>query len=146
MEDLYRYRAYTLIDVTNTGITTYSSKQEKQRNQQRNWETVYQVLSLRAQLMEFASPDILTDNVKKYNFGKNYTGTHKIWTFEFGVEHADIYALADDSCGTLKDDFKVTPVILGLDETAKPSIPMFYATGPDKNIYFITQQSRVNTI
>lgn len=139
MEALYQYRAYTLIDITKTNVLTQSAEQQKQRNQQRNWETINQLLSLRAQLMEFTYLPMIAADVVEYSFGINYTGTHNIWSFDFAVEREDVYALNHDRYGTLKDDFKLAPVILGLDETAHPPLPLFYASGVDKNIYFKTR-------
>lgn len=137
MELIHRYHGYTLIDITKTDVLT--NDQLKLRNQQRNWESVQQILSLRAQLIEFNYLGNSKDNVKNYSFGINYKGQHKVWQFEFAIEHEDVYSLDHDRYGTLKNDFMVTPIILGLDETATPVTPLFYASGPDKNIYFIAQ-------
>jgi hypothetical protein len=120
MDLMYTYQAHTLIDITNTNML--NNEQSKQRNQQRNWETIYQILSLRTQLMRFEFLGVVEDEVGKYSFGQNYSGKHKIWNFSFSVEHDDVYAIDNDRYGALKDDFKIAPVILGLDETAKPSI------------------------
>ena len=139
MEALYQYRAYTLIDITETKVLTQSVEQQKQRNQQRNWETINQLLSLRAQLLEFNYLSMVSADVADYAFGINYTGTHNIWSFDFAVERDDIYAVNHDKYGALKDDFKIAPIILGLDETATPPLPLFYASGADKNIYFKTR-------
>ena len=138
MDLLHRYHAYTLIDITKTDV--YTNEPIKERNQQRNWETVQQVLSLRAQLLSFDYLGVMEDDVKNYSFGIDYRGQHRIWQFEFTVEHEDVYSLGHDRYGALKDDFKITPIILGLDETARPSVPLFYASGSEKNIYFITVQ------
>jgi hypothetical protein len=139
MEALYQYRAYTLIDITETKVLTQSIEQQKQRNQQRNWETIYQLLSLRAQLLEFNCMPVVSADIAEYAFGINYVGKHNIWMFDFAVERDDVYALNHDKFGVLKDDFKIAPIILGLDETATPPLPLFYASGADKNIYFKTR-------
>ena len=136
MDNIYRYRGYTLIDITKTDSLTNDNP--KERNQQRNWETVQQILSLRAQLLECNYIGATKAHVKDYSFGIDYKGVHKIWTFEFAVERDDIYSFQHDRYGTLKNDFMVTPVILGLEETAHPSKPLFYASGSEKNIYFIS--------
>lgn len=138
MELIYRYHAYTLIDITNTGVLTQENISQKQRNQQRNWETVYQLLSLRAQLLEFEYLGMIKDDVSKYSFGINYQGIHNIWQFTFAVEHAGVYAFNHDRYGTIKDDFRIAPIILNLDETATPVQPLFYTSGPEKNTYFNT--------
>jgi hypothetical protein len=138
MEALYRYQAYTLIDITETKILTQSIAKQYQRNQQRNWETINQLLSLRTQLLEVNCAPVLFADVVAYSFGINYTGAHNIWAFDFAVDHEDVYAVNHDRYGMLKDDFKIAPIILGLDETALPQLPLFYASGPYKNIYFKT--------
>lgn len=134
MDHLHRYYGYTLVDITKTGMLTMESPY--QRNQQRNWETIQQILSLRTQLTEFEYLHWVEADISQYSFGVNYTGIHKIWQFMFSVEYADVYASNSDRYGALKDDFKIAPIILGLDETATPNIPLFFASGPDKNIYF----------
>jgi hypothetical protein len=133
----YLYQVYTLVDITPTGVTTYSSSQDLARNQQRNWETVQQIISLRTQ-PTIISTDVFDDDVKRHNFGINYKGQQKIWTFKFAVEYADIYQEGPDKFGLVKYDFKTTPVILGLTETAQPERALFYPKGPWNNIYFKT--------
>jgi hypothetical protein len=76
------------------------------------------------------------DDVIGYNFGINYTGEHKIWTFKFGVDYADIYQEGPDKFGLVKYDFKITPMILGLTETILPELAVFTPKGPWNNIYF----------
>ena len=139
--NLYVYQVYTLIDITKTGVTTYSKEKEKQRNQQRNWETVMQILGLRAQLLDVKYLGSTQVDVKDYSFGANYNGVHAMWQFEFTIEHADLYTIANDRYGALKNDFRIAPIILGLDETAKPSAGMFYPSGVEKNIYFINKKT-----
>jgi hypothetical protein len=133
----YIYQGYTLVDITPTGQTTYSPERELERNQQRNWETVLQILGLRTQT-EILFTETLKDDVKNFspNFGINYTGQHKIWTFKFAVDYAEIYRDGADAYGLLKSDFKITPIILNLSETARPELPIFYTSGPWKNVYF----------
>jgi hypothetical protein len=131
----YHYQGFTLIDITPTGVTNHVSERAFERNQQRNWETVQQIISLRTQPI-IISTNSLTDDVNRYNFGINYTGQHKIWTFTFAVDYADIYQEGPDKFGLVKYDFKITPIILGLLETATPERAMFYPKGPWNNIYF----------
>lgn len=141
MDALYKYCGYTLIDITKTDVLDNRPDHSLQRNQQRNWETVYQILSLRAQLLDFKYLGYIEEDLSNFSFGINYQGLHRIWQFEFAVEHDGIYNIDADRYGTLKDDFKITPIILGLTETASPNIPLFYASGSDKNIYFIAAKT-----
>lgn len=135
MTNQYFYQGFTLIDITPTGVTSYSVDKEKERNQQRNWETIQQIISLRTQPAVVSTDNFIAD-VKDYHFGIHYTGKHKIWKFTFAVEYADIYQEGNDKFGLVKYDFKITPIILGLTETAKPELPLFYPKGPMNNIYF----------
>ena len=134
---LHLYQGYTLIDITPTGQTVHSIDQAIERNQQRNWETALQILSLRTQ-PNIIKTDIVVDDVKNYQFGITYTGVHKIWTFIVGVEYRDIYTKGPDIFGLLRSDFKLTPIITGLTETAEFLQPIFVTSGTDNNIYFKT--------
>jgi hypothetical protein len=136
----YLYQGFTLIDITPTGVISWSPQNEQKRNQQRNWETVQQILSLRTQptIMETNN---FVDDVMGYNFGIEYQGEHRIWTFKFGVDYADIYQEGADKFGLVKYDFRITPVILGLTETILPEVAVFEPKGPWNNIYFKSLQN-----
>lgn len=133
----YHYQCFTLIDITPTGVTTYSLEKELERNQQRNWETIQQIISLRTQPTIISTTTKLAD-VSDYTFGYNYQGQHKIWCLEFCIEFQDLYLLGADKYGSLKNDFRVAPVVVGLTETARPEMAMFWPSGADKNIYFMS--------
>jgi hypothetical protein len=134
---LHLYQGCTLVDITPTGQIVYSDKYELERNQQRNWETVQQILSLRTQ-PEIISTSHSVADVKDHHFGINYYGEHKIWSFTFGVEYRDIYTDGPDIFGLLRSDFKFTPIVSELTETAIFNKPVFYSDGPWNNIYFKT--------
>lgn len=135
---IHRHRGYTLVDVTKTDVTKYTPELERMRNKQRNWETVMQVLGLRSQIMGIRQLKTETVDLSGYQFGDNYVGNQRVWTFEFEVEFENLYLQDHDDHGTLKNDFAHTPVIMGLDETATPPVPLFYTDGSSKNIYFIS--------
>jgi len=134
---IHRHRGYTLIDITKTDITNYTPELERMRNKQRNWETVMQVLGLRTQIMSSKQLTTETKDLTNFEFGENYSGRQRVWTFEFEVEFDNLYLKDRDPYGVLKYDFSHTPIILGLDETARPPVPLFYTDGASKNIYFI---------
>lgn len=124
---LVTFQGHTLVDITNTGIVKYSPNDYHKRNQQRNWETVLQILSMRTQLFRADQVNSSKQDLKKFEFGSAYTGKHRVWTFEFEVEFPD---------AVLIDDFSQVPVIAGLDETTNSDLHLFYTTGDNKNIYF----------
>lgn len=126
---------YTLVDITETGITRDRGVQELERNQQRNWETVLQCIGIRAQPMNMVTKVEELD-LDYLEFGEMYTGLHRVWSIGFVVEHSGVFAKGDEPVGLLDDSFDQVPVITGLSETAHFLLPIFYTNGAIKNIYF----------
>jgi hypothetical protein len=121
--------AFTLIDITATGTVRGESLQ---RDQQRNWETVLQVLGLKTQPIIIHYPTVwLNEELKYFEFGDFYEGTHSVWAWQFRGERDDFYNL-----DILEQDFDQVPIILGLEETARFMLPVFFTQGHLKNIYF----------
>ena len=123
---------FTLIDVTPTGVTRGDSKE---RNQQRNWETILQVLGLKTQPIISIEPEI-TRNINLEDlptgyFGEFYQGVHTVWGFKFYSETEDVY-----TSDSLYEDFEQVPIVSGLDETARFMLPIFHSYGTLKNIHF----------
>lgn len=125
---------FTLVDITKTNVVSLSVS--AQRNQQRNFETLTQVLSLRAQLMLLTDPVMVELDITNSDFGSNFTGVHKVWTFQFGIEQDAVYAEGDNPFGTLEKDFVNVPIITGLNETVTFTTPIFCTNGPQRNICF----------
>jgi hypothetical protein len=112
-----KIRCTTRFDITATGVTghckpsrlpftdasgqtiTSEADWNRARNQQRNLETITQLLSLRTQIDNVTTP-VFTDNQ---------------WSFEFEVESDTIFAQADDPLGTLKEDCYGVPMLLSTD-------------------------------
>lgn len=112
-----KIRCTTRFDITATGVTghckpsripfTDASGQRiinettwnHSRNQQRNWETITQLLSLRTQI----------DNVTTPVFADGH------WSFEFEVESDTIFTLDQDPLGILKQDCYGVPMLLSTD-------------------------------
>jgi hypothetical protein len=126
-----------LFDITATGVTGHlkSSRMpftdrsgslinndatwNRARNQQRNWETLTQIISLRTQVMDLTSPVKVDD----------------LWQFEFATETPDAYGPADDPTSILRTDSAGVPMLLNLPQgeimTAELTVD-----GPDQNIWF----------
>lgn len=134
-EDLHLVTGYTLVDITNTKEITGDSNP---RNQQRNWETLKQVLGLRAQISIIAPPTMSTAELTTHKFGAEFVDSHSVWTFTFGVEKVAVYG---EQFEVLKLDFNTVPITTGLSETAKITVPLFNASGDQRNIYFEYAQS-----
>jgi len=134
-----KYACQTLFDITATGVTGHCKQSRmpfydrtgqlidnadswnRSRNQQRNWETITQILSLRTQL--FALTDPIADQ----------TGTR--WMFEFETESDGIYGSEEDPVAILRADANGVPMLRELDND--PDIATVLVTdGPRQNIWF----------
>jgi len=107
---------------TITNITDWN----RSRNQQRNYETILQMISLRAQ------PEILSRPQCQEN----------LWQFEFAVETAGVYSNdgTADSTAQLLTECAGTPMITGLNEQSGIE-PCLIVQGNDQNIWFKTVNS-----
>ena len=134
-----KFACQTLFDITATGVTGHCKQSRmpfrdgagqlikdieswnRSRNQQRNWETITQILSLRTQL--FALTDPISDQ----------TGTR--WMFEFETEADGIYGPNTDPVSVLRADAEGVPMLRELDND--PDIDTVLITdGSRQNIWF----------
>ena len=134
-----KYLCQTLFDITATGVTGHCKSSRmpfqdqagqtidneeswnRSRNQQRNWETLTQILSLRTQLF------LLTDPVP------DLTGTR--WMFEFETESDGIYGSEADPVSILRSDANGVPMLRELNND--PDIETVLITsGARQNIWF----------
>lgn len=124
----------TLFDITSTGIVghyrssrvpfTDGSGQsivneadwQRARNQQRNWETITQIASLRTQIDVIQPPGVVNG----------------AWQFEFQVDSDSLFSIDSDSLAVLKNDCDAVPMITGLNE--KETAGEFLQ--PNVNIWF----------
>jgi hypothetical protein len=136
---MIRVKCSTLFDITETGVKNRSYKAKivfkdsngqeitssgdwnRARNQQCNWETINQIISLRT------LPENITSPV--------FVETTKIWYFEFDVVDPASIFRDGDPVGYLLNDCVGVPMILGLDEIAGTASTIV-GTGPDTNIWF----------
>jgi hypothetical protein len=107
---------------TKTGLVIHTPEQwNRSRNQQRNWESLLQIMSLRTQPMNVVPPTKQTDG----------------WHFEFEVEAEGVLGSefgSDDLAGLVADCDGV-PMVTGLDESGVVTATL-HAQGQDQNIWF----------
>jgi len=99
---------------------TIANEQEwnRSRNQQRNFETLLQLIGLYTQPLDLSNP--------------TYNANSKLWNFVFEVEFEGIFATESDTLGLLKQQAQRVPMITGLGE----SQPLNRQLEPDVNIFF----------
>jgi hypothetical protein len=134
-----RYACQTLFDITATEVTGHFRQTripftdragqdihnqlnwERARNQQRNWETIMQVISLRTQIFDHTIPV------------KDQTGSR--WMFEFETEINGAFGPDSDPTEILRMDAQGVPMMRELDND--PDVESFIQTqGPKQNIWF----------
>jgi len=130
---IQRYEVKTLFDCTATGVQNHrrASGMEHdewhfKRNQQRNFETIVQCISLRCQPLNISGPyKYSNDNGQLY------------WQFGFETDKEDIFRKGINPVELLEEDCNHVPMIIGLSESEKD---LFFTP------YMITQGKTANTI
>lgn len=120
----FRIKCTTLFDITATGVRShykparlpFTDEQgntvfdvatwNRSRNQQRNWETLNQLISLRMLPEEISTPVETTHNGKK------------CWEFFFSAPSLESIELNNNPLGALLHDCGGVPMILGLGENS----------------------------
>ena len=132
-----KYKCSTRFDITATGVTghfkqsrvpftdragnkiTNADSWNRSRNQQRNWETLTQLISLRTQILDLTDPENQAD----------------LWTFEFATE-SDVFHDGIDPVGVLRLDSGGVPMVRDLDNA--PDIDSTLVTsGAKQNVWFV---------
>jgi hypothetical protein len=129
-----KIQCQTLFDITATGTTghvkpsrmpftdqagskiTDVGQWNRSRNQQRNWETVTQLISLRTQVDNLKEPQLINDR----------------WCFEFEVENQNLFTSGMDQLSVLKADCAGVPMLVGLNESAQIGTVL----SVDTNVWF----------
>lgn len=116
----FRPSAIPFRDKTGKEINTLSSWNFS-RNQQRNWETINQLISLRTQPVD-VEPAVEQNG---------------IWQFVFEVEQPLVYSVSgmEGDFDALVNECAGVPMILGLGETQVQDSTLI-TSGPDTNIWF----------
>jgi len=152
-EGLSYIKLHTLVDISTTGtIGQFKNIKKtnllgetletepvwkKSRNQQRNWETVIQIIGLRAQPIYLENSVILLNqDLTFYDFGAEFGGTGTVWTLTFGVEAANVYDVSNIPLQSLVDDFDGVPIITSLNESFSFQKSVFTTKKDMKNVYF----------
>lgn len=137
-----KYVCQTLFDITATGVTGHcrptrmpftdqagneirdQDAWNRSRNQQRNWETLTQIIGLRTQIFDLKTPIRDQGNTT--------------WMFEFETETQGTFGPDNDPTQILRTDADGVPMLLGLDNRSDLA-PMLITNGPNQNIWFVAK-------
>lgn len=110
------YCLYTLVDITASG--QYKSRNDLERLQQQNFDTVIQTIGLAGNVYYERPPELRPAEI----FGN---ASINCWYFEWRMEIDHLFEYNGDEIARLKDLFEFVPVITDLTETTKFERPMF---------------------
>lgn len=142
-----KIRCYTLFDITKTNVshrrTSYniqdSAQYVKQRNQQTNFETLLQIISMRSQPENITEPKkIRTDLHTDDRWGSELSFKHddiNVWSFSFTIYHTGVFDDGINELGNLFSDCTEVPMILNLDESIT-KLAQLNISSALKNIHF----------
>jgi hypothetical protein len=123
------------VDAAGQMITT-EAEWQRSRNQQRNWETLVQLLSLRVQPNIRPPIKLQSHLVDNLGFDSTYGTIAAVWQVKFSIDVAEAFKLGNDPVGLLLLDFDRIPMITGLHETPTINPPYFITNLPGINITF----------
>jgi len=129
---MHEYRIHTLVDITDNGnlkqqfpfkTTADQVIHDKHslaiaRNQNSNFNTLLQLLQMRANITWEVPPEKINDTLGNSNFGSFYEGKHNTWHFQFFTEQSGVYGNDDMMTSSLISDFHNVPIISFCKETA----------------------------
>lgn len=121
MQPLEFYTCSTLFDLSN----------------KRNWDTMLQIISLRAQPVSLNDPIVVDANLSFYSFGSMHQGLRRIWTFEFGIEAKGAFKQGEDPVAALMKDSVMVPMTVGLNETTVLEPACIITNDELRNTYFV---------
>jgi hypothetical protein len=109
---MQKVECYCLFDITATGVTQNRATGDQQaRNQQRNWDTMMQLVGMRTQVFNVQGPEI-ADSVES-----PFVKDRRTWKFTFEIEPEAQWLVDGDEFWVLKQDSDGTPMITGLTES-----------------------------
>jgi len=139
-----KIECYTLFDITATGINGHVKAAQfpyvsrngltmadpaslaRARNQQRNFDTLLQLIGLRTQMFNVSDPTVQDTGP---------FGNQRTWHFDFEIEPQAQWLVDGDDFWVLKQDSDSTPMIIDLEETANLE-PRIITQGNKINIIY----------
>lgn len=128
---MQRFTIQTLVDITETKQYRHQPGEELAKHQQQNFVTLLQTIGLRANPIFSKGPIITKRDLSNSEFGKNYTGTHSVWTFVFDIEYEGAFTDGTSDHALLIKDLRFVPIITGLNETIDVDLAVFDTSSPE---------------
>ena len=115
----------TLVDITKTKNFRIGKDNSIEIDQYKNFITLLQCIELRSIVSFDQNPLVEHENLEEQEFGTNYKGIHKVWTFIVKTDRDDVYRDDNSPIGRLVEDIDSVPIIKNLTETINIDRPVF---------------------
>ena len=107
-----RYKILSLIDITKTKARRGRDEDKKKTDQFSNYMTFENSIQLRSNMRIMAGTIAEKQDITNLMFGENYVGEHMVWSTVIEADFPDAVSI-----DTLKEDFDLVPMWIGLDES-----------------------------
>lgn len=136
--DIEYFTAYTLVDVSDSGITDPNNPDTTGYNQSQNLNVLLQLTGLRAQPIVSSVLKREAQDMADYSFGSAFSGSQTMWLVKFATEYKGAWANASDDTYHLVNDCDGVAVTTGLDDTVAFAANAFNTTdAANMNLYFV---------
>lgn len=134
---LEKYTGYTLVDISDSGITKSNSKDTLGYNQNQNLNALLQLIGMRCQPLHVSITKLEAQDIVDFCFGNRFKGLHTVWKIDFQVEHTEIFNKDGNKTHFLDYDVDGSVFTSGLTETADFEKNLFTVFNENtKNTYF----------
>ena len=125
------FTAYTLVDITDTGV--FDPTAGVQFEQAQNLNAFLQAISLASQPILTSVEKLTAIDLVDFDFGSSFTGDHNVWILRFASER-----MGTTTAAGLVRDLDGLPVYDNLDETVVLASAVVDTTGATTlNTYFV---------
>ena len=137
--DIEYFNVYTLIDITDSGVTNMFDQDQIGYHQSQNLNVILQSIGLRSQPTIVSVRELSNQELAGYNFGSDFTAltNQKVWLVKFSSEHKGSWKNNNDNTYHLTQDCNGVAITDNLTNTVNFDTPIFNTTGATQtNLYF----------
>lgn len=132
-----QFEAFTLVDITDSGVTNSRDENVLGYNQNQNLNTLLQLISMRSQPIDFEVTKLEDQPMSRFRFGSSFKNRHTVWKLTFFSEHDKVYEQNEDPIYFLWADCDGAAFTRNLTETAGFDTSTFETLAPRRvNLYF----------
>lgn len=128
--------AFTLVDITDSGVTRVRDSNTKEYHQQQNLNVLLQTIGLRTQVID-PRVSILYEADTRGRFSDFFGGARAtVWMLKFQIETDQVWSDGEDELAYLKSDVHGVAITSDLDNTVEFPVNIF-DTRDNTNTYFV---------